>query len=348
MDLGANSDTVGAVTLASGSITGTGTLTGSSYDVQGGSVSAILGGTALLTKSTAGTVTLSNQNTYTGGTNVNAGTLALGHATNTLANSGAVTVAGGTLALSTNSDTVGAVTLVNGSITGSGTLTGSSYGVQGGSVSAILGGSGITLTKTTGGTVTLTGNNTYTGATTVSAGTLVVDGSLASGSSVYVGTNGTLAGIGTINGSTVVDGSLNPGNSPGTMNFGSSLTLAGFTNIEITGTTSGLYDVLNGNGSNTLTLGGTLALDNTGYTANLGDTVMIFTNWSSITRTFASITGLDLGNGLMWDTSALASSGTLTVSAVPEPGSMTLLACAGIGGGIYRRLRNRKKANKQA
>jgi autotransporter-associated beta strand protein len=74
--IGSVSDTVGAVTLDSGAITGTsGTLTGSSYSVHAGTVSAILGGSAALTKSTAGTVTLSGNNTYTGNTTVSAGTL---------------------------------------------------------------------------------------------------------------------------------------------------------------------------------------------------------------------------------------------------------------------------------
>jgi len=76
LDVGANSDTVGAVTLVSGSITGTtGVLTGSSYEVQSGAISAILGGGGGLTKSTSGTVTLTADNTYTGATNINAGIL---------------------------------------------------------------------------------------------------------------------------------------------------------------------------------------------------------------------------------------------------------------------------------
>ena len=64
----------------------------------------------------------------------------------------------------------GAVTLTSGAITG-GTLTGSSYGVQGGTISSILAGNGVALTKTTGNTVTLSDANTYTGGTAISAGT---------------------------------------------------------------------------------------------------------------------------------------------------------------------------------
>ena len=133
-------------------------------------------GTGAIIKTGAGNMTLSGVNTYTGGTQIDTGTLTLGHATTTLANAGSVNVNGGILALGTNTDTVGAVTLTSGSITGSGTgtLTGSSYDVRSGSISAKLAGAGVALTKSTGGTVTLSGANTYTGGTTISAGTLSV------------------------------------------------------------------------------------------------------------------------------------------------------------------------------
>ena len=126
--------------------------------------------TGALTKIGAGTLTLSGANLYTGQTDVQAGTLAYG--ANNALSSGAVVVSGGTLDIKTFTDTVGAVTLSSGSINGTtGVLTGTSYAVQSGSISAILAGA-VTLTKTTAGTVTLSGANTYTGLTTVSAGTL--------------------------------------------------------------------------------------------------------------------------------------------------------------------------------
>ncbi len=65
LDLQANSDTVGPVVLQNGSITASsGTLTGSSFDVQNGSITAKLAGAgASLNKTSAGTVTLSGVNT---------------------------------------------------------------------------------------------------------------------------------------------------------------------------------------------------------------------------------------------------------------------------------------------
>ncbi|MEA3213629.1 MAG: fibronectin-binding autotransporter adhesin [Chthoniobacter sp.] len=78
-DLQTFSENVGAVTLASGSITGTGagTLIGTSYTLQSGIVTGILAGTATLAKTTAGTVTLSGANTYTGTNTISGGTLSV-------------------------------------------------------------------------------------------------------------------------------------------------------------------------------------------------------------------------------------------------------------------------------
>ena len=90
---------------------------------------------------------------------------------------GAVTVNGSSAVLDiagNNQTTVGTVTLKSGSISGStGILTASSYAVESGSISAILAGTG-GLTKSTTGTVTLSGANTYTGATAIKNGTLAL------------------------------------------------------------------------------------------------------------------------------------------------------------------------------
>jgi autotransporter-associated beta strand protein len=82
--------------------------------------------------------------------------------------------------------TASAVTLINGTISGSATVTGASYDVRNGSISTPLAGGGA-LTKTTASTVTLSGANSYTGGTTVSAGTLIAaNGDAFAGGSVNV------------------------------------------------------------------------------------------------------------------------------------------------------------------
>ena len=196
LNIGANSDTVAGVQLASGNITGTGgTLTSSSdFDLRSGSASAILGGGVGASKTTGGTVNLTGANTYTGTTTVNAGTLNLnttgggalaGNLTvaggsaveqqaDQIANTASLVVSGGMFDIgATSSDTVAGVQLTSGSITGSGAIltSTSAFDLQAGSVSAILGG-GVAANKTTGGTVNFTGANTYTGLTTVSGGIL--------------------------------------------------------------------------------------------------------------------------------------------------------------------------------
>ena len=144
------------------------------YTVSGG---GSITGSGSLTLDTANTRTFTlatGGNSFTGGTNVNGGTLALGHATDSLPDTGAVAVDGSAsvLSLGTNSDTVGALSLKNGAtIIGSGTLSAASHAVEAGTISANLGGSG-NLAKTTAGTVILSGSNTRTGTTSMNAGTL--------------------------------------------------------------------------------------------------------------------------------------------------------------------------------
>jgi len=68
------------VSLQGGTIaSSTGVLTGTSYDMQSGTVSAILAGAVNLTKSTSGTVMLSGANTFTGAVTVNAGKVQIGN-----------------------------------------------------------------------------------------------------------------------------------------------------------------------------------------------------------------------------------------------------------------------------
>jgi autotransporter-associated beta strand protein len=154
LDIGTFSDTVGAVTLSSGTIAGTtGVLTGTSYALQGGTVTGNLG---------AGTTTVATGTTTLNGTagslalNVNSGTLTLG-ASDRLANSAAVTVAGGILNTGTAlTDTVGSFNMSSGSLTGTGTITAASYGLNGGTVTGNLGAGTTTVTT---GTTTLNGTS---------------------------------------------------------------------------------------------------------------------------------------------------------------------------------------------
>ena len=188
------------------------------------------GSTGGLTVLGGGMLTLSGSSTYAGATTVSAGTLQYG-AVYALPSAGAVNVSGNSavLDLNTFSPTVGAVTLTAGSIQ-NGTLSGSSFSVQSGLVSANLAGSGATLTQTGGGLVTLSGNNTYGGSTSVSGGTLVLsnasgnnianspaialaagatlDATHLSGGVFALGASQALTGFGTVNGGVTTAGTL--------------------------------------------------------------------------------------------------------------------------------------------
>jgi autotransporter-associated beta strand protein len=144
-----------------GSTAGTGELGGAIVD----SASA-----TTLKKEGTGKWTLSGANTYTGGTIINNGTLALSGSGTLGGSANALTVStnsagvAATLNLGGLSQTVGAVTLTGGTIT-NGTLTASSYAaVNAGNISANLGGTGVSLLKDgSNGSLTLTGNNTFSG-----------------------------------------------------------------------------------------------------------------------------------------------------------------------------------------
>ncbi|NBW96699.1 MAG: hypothetical protein EBR28_08190, partial [Planctomycetia bacterium] len=98
LDLSTYSDSVGTVTLTSGRIIGSGTLTSTAnYALASGTVSAPLAGSVGLTKSGAGTVVLSAANAYTGLTTVSGGVLQLG--ANQTSGTSSVTVTSGTLDL---------------------------------------------------------------------------------------------------------------------------------------------------------------------------------------------------------------------------------------------------------
>jgi fibronectin-binding autotransporter adhesin len=206
-------------------------------------------GPGFLTKTGNGTLILSATNTYTGGTNINAGTLQVGAtaALGTASITNSVTLNGGALDIAGFSPSVGALTLASGSIINSGvstaTLNAFSYNMQSGTVSAILAnnGTGATaLTKSTSGTVTLSAANTYTGGTTVSNGTLLVTNTSGSGTGkgdLSVARGATFGGTGSSVGNLTATTSFAIGSATGS---GTATVLVGHTSAADTNTTGSL------------------------------------------------------------------------------------------------------------
>ncbi|MCU0793207.1 MAG: autotransporter-associated beta strand repeat-containing protein [Opitutaceae bacterium] len=188
-------------------------------------------------KNGAGTLTLSGANTFTGTTAVNAGTLAISHASALgtaaggtivstgaiLSLSGGITVAGealtlaGTLRGASGSNTYGgAITLSGGGVFES-AVAGQTLTLSGGvnlsthqatfagagdiSVSGVVSNSAGSVVKNGTGTLTFAAANTYVGSTTINAGTLVISHGTALGTTAAgttVASGATLAFTGSI------------------------------------------------------------------------------------------------------------------------------------------------------
>lgn len=193
-----------------------------------------------------------------------------------------------------------------------------------------------------GGNTVLTAANTYTGGTQVSGGTLLVNnvtGSATGSGDVFVGPAGTLSGTGAIGGNTTVQGTLKPdaavlgGDS---LNFNSDLLLdsTSTTVMQLAGANPSQYDDIKVAGH--LTMGGTLrVLFVNGFSPVQGNTFDLF-DWGSQSGSF-TLDLPSLSGGLAWDTSAITTTGSLSV--VPEPSTWGLLILGIVSISLLRRRR---------
>ena len=177
------SGTVGGSEALGNTTIGVAGLTASAFKVQGtlaitNSATSEIDGVisdgdsaGIITKAGAGTLTLSGDNTYTGATTVNAGTIAISHADSLGGTSGATTVASG------------AALSISGGITVAEPITISGTGIS------------------SGGAIVFTGgNNTYSGAITLgatstivsSSGAQTISGTVNAGNGLTITANGNL------------------------------------------------------------------------------------------------------------------------------------------------------------
>ncbi|MCP5533963.1 MAG: hypothetical protein H7A48_12395 [Akkermansiaceae bacterium] len=328
LNLGASNDTVGSFTLNGGLLNGTGTLTATTYDLNGGTVNANLG-TGTLRQ--IGNTTLLNGTSGASVVQVNGGTLTLG-ASNRLSDSAAVAVNSAILNIGSFNDTVGSFTLNGGSLNGSGTLTASTYDLNGGTVNANLGTgtlnqltnstllngtSAASLVNVNGGTLTLGSSNRLfdSAAVTVNSGTLDL-GTFNDTVGSFLLNSGTLNGSGTLTASTYAlnGGTVNANLGSGTVNQIGNTTL-------LNGTSAA--SVVNVNGG-TLTLGASDRLaDNAAVTVNSA-----ILNLGIFSDTVGSFT---LNSG------TLDGSGTLTAATYDLNGGTVN---ANLGAGILNQIGN--------
>ena len=308
--------------------------------VYGGIISEQAPGTTItcLTKIGTGKLTLAGNNSYSGTTAINGGTLQIGNGgttgtlgTNTVANAG-------TLAFN-RSDAVNDANF--------GLITGAGNFAQNGA-----------------GTFTFTQSQPYSGSTLINAGTLAIagGGAIASSANIVVNAgalfdvsgatsgNLTLASGQTLSGNGAVRGNLIVGSaailSPGTggtsgtllgsLTFSNALTLAaGSTTIMAVSHSPYTNDAVKVYGA--LTNGGSLIISNAAATAfAAGDSFKLFAA-GSYAGTFAAVTLPALGHGLAWNTNTLNSAGLASViSIVPKINSVatvgTNLVLRGSGG----------------
>ena len=248
-----------------------------------------------------GTLSVSQTDTYSGGTALIAGTLIAESVTALSPNSAFTLNSNSTLDLNGFNNTIG-------SLSGTGTVTNNgktvaTLTVGNDNTSTTFGGvlengtSVLALTKTGTGSLTLTGENTYTGTTTVNNGSLIVDGSIASPLTT-VNFGGTLAGHGIIGGNLVNNGTVGQGNSPETLTVTGNYTQSagGLLRIGVGGLAAGQHDLLAVNGS--AAVGGTLQFIRLGnFNLQPGDQITFLTAKNGVTGTFSSVQNGLLGTG---------------------------------------------------
>ena len=190
----------------------------------------LAGSGASLIKTGDGILTLTNANTYDGGTQIQDGAIRI--ANDAALGRGAITFSGGVLASTTsesrgiynNVTFDGGATIGDGSSNGAFVFNGANNTLASGVqtittnvattfANGISGAGG--LTKSGLSTLTLKGANTYTGDTIVQSGKLVLDGSIVGSKEIRLAAGAVLGGHGRFDGTISGAGSVDPGNSPG-------------------------------------------------------------------------------------------------------------------------------------
>jgi fibronectin-binding autotransporter adhesin len=335
-----NGGTTGSLSTSS-AITDNANLTINHSDavVQGTDFSgAAITGSGSFTQAGTGTTTLNVANSYSGGTTVTAGILAVSNVSGL--GTGGLTVNGGIVDLTVN----GTYSIANlqgsgGTIESKGNNTNVVLSVGSDNTSTSFAGvldeSGnpnttLSLTKVGTGALTLTGASNNHGTTTINAGTLLANNPTSSTGSgaVIVNNTGTVGGSGKITGSVTLNNSAKI-NGGGTVGAIGTLTTGALTlnntsilSVDMTSTTADKISVIGG-----VSLASTSVLQlniPNGTTFTTGQQFTLLDNdlADAISGAFSNApTGTDFINGYFWTVSYTGGTGNdfVLTAAIPEP-----------------------------
>ncbi|GAB7507718.1 hypothetical protein Bwad005_03290 [Bilophila wadsworthia] len=244
-------------------------LNTSGLTVQSGTFGGVIDNSnTSLIKTGAGTLTLTGNNAYTGGTTISEGTLKGNIASGTdLSIAASATYDGDNKARSVGDLNGG------GNIFNTDGLT-----VQSGTFDGVIDNSNTSLTKTGAGTLTLTGNNAYTGSTTISEGTL--KGNIASGTDLSIAASATYDGA-------------NKARSVGGLNGGGKILNTDGLTVQ-----SGTFGGVIGNSNTSLIKTGAGTLTLTGTNAYTGSTTI---SEGTLKGNIASGTDLSIADSATYD-----------------------------------------------
>ncbi|HEV2972555.1 MAG TPA: autotransporter-associated beta strand repeat-containing protein [Pirellulales bacterium] len=353
--LNTNAGMVGAPVVMSSAFSSTLTINNSTSNTYAGVMQDGVSTALSLAKSGAGALTLSGNNTFTGTTTVNAGTLILGNP-NALGGTAGGTIVASGATLDLGGQTVGAEpltimgsgvggngALVNGSANPAsfaGTITESGPFTVGGAGDITLSGSinsaVNTLTKIGAGTLTLINQNVSNCPINVNAGTLALSGGTLTGalnnsanvvlnSGTFGGPSLANSGTFTYNGGTFNGRLINAGTAIFNADFTAGNGMENDANVSIP---SGRTITLNGQGldnEGTLTIaGGTLNLSTDASAANLNRgniNISVAVPFNLNGARLTNLGTLNVNGGLMSGTAALLTNGP--GGTVSGPGTIT-------------------------
>ena len=341
----------------------------SNNQTYGGQIS----GSGALNKRQGGTLILSGNNTYTGGTTIHAGTLQIGaggtsgslvsnvSSGSLIFNRSDSSTYGGVFSVSTVTKLgAGTLTLTGNNNSGTTTISAGTLQIGAGGTSGSLGSNMVNnanlafnrsdaisyggaisgtgnLTQLGVGNLTLSGTNTYNGTTTASAGTLRVQGSIARSSGLTVNSGATLAGNGTITGTTINAGGILAPNNAGS----SALAITGGSGTLTLASESISNFSITSLSSDRVTASGSINLDGVLNLAFSGDNYLTsapYTLFSgeSLSGTFSNVSVSGLSSSYLYSLNYAANALNLSLTANVPAGqsiNITTTTAATLSGG---------------